>query len=150
MSSCSLACGPGERCALCSQSVASRFRDPSINRFLASLFTTISTWSTHQPELPRVTLSRYDLFHAHLFWGPHPTYPAAPNYDYVTHSITTQGTSDSGTLHGTRSQPAPPHLPPGGLGLLFHCAEYVQYDEDRFPYQLGYCQVGSGVINWFA
>ncbi|GLI69341.1 hypothetical protein VaNZ11_013927, partial [Volvox africanus] len=35
------------------------------------------------------------------------------------------------------SPPAP------GVGLLFHACEYPAFDEDCFPYNLGYCQEGS-------
>ncbi|KAL3623257.1 hypothetical protein CASFOL_032073 [Castilleja foliolosa] len=33
----------------------------------------------------------------------------------------------------------------GRLGILFHAKEYPAYDKDVFPYNMGYCQVGSNV-----
>ncbi|GFP99773.1 hypothetical protein PHJA_002121400 [Phtheirospermum japonicum] len=33
----------------------------------------------------------------------------------------------------------------GRLGILFHAKEYPAYDKDIFPYNMGYCQVGSNV-----
>lgn len=31
------------------------------------------------------------------------------------------------------------------LGLLFHCKEYPAFDDRTFPFNLGYCQMGSGL-----
>ncbi|KAL9271218.1 hypothetical protein AKJ16_DCAP18244 [Drosera capensis] len=33
----------------------------------------------------------------------------------------------------------------GRLGILFHAKEYPAYDKEAFPYNMGYCQVGSDV-----
>ncbi|KAL2468602.1 hypothetical protein Fot_50178 [Forsythia ovata] len=33
----------------------------------------------------------------------------------------------------------------GRLGILFHAKEYPAYDKEVFPYNMGYCQVGSNV-----
>ncbi|KAL9253414.1 hypothetical protein AKJ16_DCAP05457 [Drosera capensis] len=33
----------------------------------------------------------------------------------------------------------------GRLGILFHAKEYPAYDKKAFPYNMGYCQVGSDV-----
>ncbi|XP_041020747.1 uncharacterized protein LOC121262362 [Juglans microcarpa x Juglans regia] len=33
----------------------------------------------------------------------------------------------------------------GRLGILFHAKEYPAYDKERFPYNMGYCQMGSNV-----
>ncbi|CAA0828621.1 Unknown protein [Striga hermonthica] len=33
----------------------------------------------------------------------------------------------------------------GRLGILFHAKEYPAYDKENFPYNMGYCQVGSNV-----
>ncbi|KAH0994864.1 hypothetical protein GBA52_018728 [Prunus armeniaca] len=52
-----------------------------------------------------VSLSRYDLFHGHLFLA----------------------------------------IDTGRLGILFHAKEYPAYDKEVFPYNMGYCQVGSNV-----
>jgi hypothetical protein len=82
-----------------------------------------------------VELSRYDLFHAHLFFGPHPPYPPAPLGNPATEANVTRA-----TLGTSSQQPSVRQA----LGLLFHCAEYLKYDEERFPYKLGYCQVGAG------
>ncbi|KAL6582603.1 hypothetical protein OROMI_004681 [Orobanche minor] len=52
-----------------------------------------------------ISLSRYDLFHGHLFLAKES----------------------------------------GRLGILFHAKEYHAYDREIFPYNMGYCQVGSNV-----
>ncbi|KAG7023977.1 hypothetical protein SDJN02_15005 [Cucurbita argyrosperma subsp. argyrosperma] len=31
------------------------------------------------------------------------------------------------------------------LGILFHAKEFPAYDEKAFPYNMGYCQIGSNV-----
>ncbi|OIT07552.1 PREDICTED: uncharacterized protein LOC109219461 [Nicotiana attenuata] len=33
----------------------------------------------------------------------------------------------------------------GRLGILFHAKEYPAYDKEIFPYNMGYCQIGSNV-----
>ncbi|XP_057792172.1 uncharacterized protein LOC131009006 [Salvia miltiorrhiza] len=33
----------------------------------------------------------------------------------------------------------------GRVGILFHAKEYPAYDKELFPYNMGYCQVGSNV-----
>lgn len=33
----------------------------------------------------------------------------------------------------------------GRVGILFHAKEYPAYDKQVFPYNMGYCQVGSDV-----
>ncbi|KAH7574679.1 hypothetical protein ACOSQ2_009200 [Xanthoceras sorbifolium] len=33
----------------------------------------------------------------------------------------------------------------GRLGVLFHAREYPAYDKEVFPYNMGYCQIGSNV-----
>ncbi|KAM7469765.1 hypothetical protein LguiA_007948 [Lonicera macranthoides] len=33
----------------------------------------------------------------------------------------------------------------GRLGILFHAKEYPAYDKEVFPYNMGYCQIGSNV-----
>lgn len=55
---------------------------------------------THLRNAVQVNLTRFDLFHAHVF--------------YVQHERQ--------------------------LGLLFHAKEFPAFDNDRFPYNLGYCQ----------
>ncbi|KAL7259551.1 hypothetical protein ACSBR1_005441 [Camellia fascicularis] len=34
----------------------------------------------------------------------------------------------------------------GRLGILFHAKEYPMYDKKMFPYNMGYCQIGSNVV----
>ncbi|KAH7845895.1 hypothetical protein Vadar_007148 [Vaccinium darrowii] len=34
----------------------------------------------------------------------------------------------------------------GRLGILFHAKEYPMYDKEAFPYNTGYCQIGSNVV----
>ncbi|KAI8548079.1 hypothetical protein RHMOL_Rhmol07G0244600 [Rhododendron molle] len=34
----------------------------------------------------------------------------------------------------------------GRLGILFHAKEYPMYDKEAFPYNTGYCQIGTNVI----
>ncbi|KAF5739873.1 hypothetical protein HS088_TW12G01084 [Tripterygium wilfordii] len=36
-------------------------------------------------------------------------------------------------------------LDSGRLGILFHAKDYPAYDEEVFPYNMGYCQIGSNV-----
>ncbi|XP_034706029.1 uncharacterized protein LOC117929741 [Vitis riparia] len=33
----------------------------------------------------------------------------------------------------------------GRLGILFHAKEYPSYEKESFPYNMGYCQIGSNV-----
>ncbi|RVW31594.1 hypothetical protein CK203_091130 [Vitis vinifera] len=33
----------------------------------------------------------------------------------------------------------------GKLGILFHAKEYPSYEKESFPYNMGYCQIGSNV-----
>ena len=33
----------------------------------------------------------------------------------------------------------------GRLGILFHAKEYPAYEKESFPYNMGYCQIGSNV-----
>lgn len=34
----------------------------------------------------------------------------------------------------------------GRLGILFHAKEYPAYKKDVFPYNMGYCQIGTNVV----
>ncbi|KAL6748631.1 hypothetical protein V8C86DRAFT_1126135 [Haematococcus lacustris] len=118
--------GPlGRRCVLCSRPRAPRFKQAAINAFLAAVFRAVEA-AGEQPTpttsaLPRVRVSRYDLFHGHLFLGPHPL-PAAKQ----------------GRQLGQPGQGL-------GLGLLLHSQEYPAWHPDHFPHHLGWCQHGSDV-----
>ncbi|GMH42665.1 hypothetical protein BSKO_10584 [Bryopsis sp. KO-2023] len=72
------------KCSLALRPEAQRFRDDSINRFIAELFSAITN-ATELP-CPKVHLDRFDLFHAHLF------------LDYAT--------SDMGLIFHAREYPA--------------------------------------------
>eukprot|EP00200_Dunaliella_tertiolecta_P006375 CAMPEP_0202357798 /NCGR_PEP_ID=MMETSP1126-20121109/11684_1 /ASSEMBLY_ACC=CAM_ASM_000457 /TAXON_ID=3047 /ORGANISM="Dunaliella tertiolecta, Strain CCMP1320" /LENGTH=228 /DNA_ID=CAMNT_0048950757 /DNA_START=236 /DNA_END=923 /DNA_ORIENTATION=- len=62
--------GPlGDRCQLTPYHMGARFRAPELNDFVAKLFESVAAAAALQPDLPMVNLSRYDLFHAHLFLG---------------------------------------------------------------------------------
>ena len=56
-----------DRCDLFPTSRAFVFQDEGTNSFLADLFDAVATDSKRQPRIPDVELTRYDLFHAHLF-----------------------------------------------------------------------------------
>eukprot|EP00873_Tetraselmis_striata_P009983 jgi/Tetstr1/430247/TSEL_020075.t1 len=86
-------------CQLTPLATCRRFRQREVNSFLSRLFRQVAS----SPGMPGFHLSRFDLFHAHLFLD-----------------------------HSTREP-----------GLLFHAQEYPAFDEDTFPYQLGFCQEGS-------
>lgn len=71
----------------------------ALTGFFISLFETAA-------ELSGAALSRYDLFHGHVFFNR-------------TEQI---------------------------LGVLFHAKEYPAFEEDIFPYELGFCQSGSNLF----
>jgi hypothetical protein len=56
-----------EKCDLFPTPRAFVFSDEGINSFLAELFSVIATATSKDPCIPDVQLTRYDLFHAHLF-----------------------------------------------------------------------------------
>lgn len=56
-----------DRCDLFPTANAYVFEDEGINSFLAQLFSAIAADTRKQPKIPDVDLTRYDLFHAHLF-----------------------------------------------------------------------------------
>lgn len=94
-----------------------------------------SDWAAPPPapfQSPPVSLSRYDLHHAHIFLaGPEPGSP--PD------SIWAPAAGQAG-----RWAPAGAAARPE-LGLLFHAAEYPQRSE-HFPYYLGFCQVSTELL----
>ena len=47
------------------------------------------------------------------------------------------------TLYDSTPAVPTPAAPDAFLGLLFHAKEYPRFCPDRFPYHLGYCQVGG-------
>lgn len=57
----------GNKCSLTRFPSCRRFADALINRWLAGLFYAIADGSCLEGPIPQVELSRYDLFHAHLF-----------------------------------------------------------------------------------
>ncbi|KAG8390986.1 hypothetical protein BUALT_Bualt01G0140800 [Buddleja alternifolia] len=92
-----------DRCQLTRTPYGRLFIDEVLNSYLQFLFEIIVE---RGPSVGlNVSLSRYDLFHGHLFLA-----------------------KDSGRL-----------------GILFHAKEYPAYDKEVFPYNMGYCQVGSNV-----
>jgi hypothetical protein len=72
--------------------------------------------------LPPISLSRYDLHHAHLF---------------LADSISMEEEEEAGGGGPLLESGAP------RLGLLFHAKEYPLADADAFPADLGRCQRGS-------
>ncbi|XP_052192951.1 uncharacterized protein LOC127801672 isoform X2 [Diospyros lotus] len=92
------------RCELTRTPYGRRFIDEELNSYLKFLFEIIAS---RGPSVGLdVSLSRFDLFHGHLFLA-------------------------------TGS---------GRLGILFHAKEYPTYDMEVFPYNMGYCQIGSNVL----
>lgn len=91
------------KCQLTRTPYGRRFANEEINSYFAFLFELIVA---RGPSVGlNVSLSRYDLFHGHLFLA-----------------------SETGRL-----------------GILFHAKEYPAFNEESFPYNLGYCQAGSNV-----
>ncbi|KAL6578838.1 hypothetical protein OROMI_009054 [Orobanche minor] len=92
-----------DRCELTRTPYGRQFIDKGLNSYLEVLFEIIVE---RGPSVGlNVSLSRYDLFHGHLFLAKKS----------------------------------------GRLGILFHAKEYPAYDKEIFPYNMGYCQVGSNV-----
>lgn len=91
------------RCQLTRTPYGRQFISEELNSYLGFLFKLILARG-HTVGL-NVSLSRYDLFHGHLFLA----------------------------------------LDNGRLGILFHAKEYPAYDKEIFPYNMGYCQIGSNV-----
>lgn len=91
------------RCELTRTPYGRRFINEELNSYLEFLFEVIIE---RGPSVGlNVSLSRYDLFHGHLFIA----------------------------------------VESGRLGILFHAKEYPAYDKKVFPYNMGYCQIGSNV-----
>eukprot|EP00877_Chromochloris_zofingiensis_P014294 jgi/Chrzof1/9118/Cz03g36190.t1 len=61
-------------------------------------------------------------------------------YDSSSSSSSNDSSSSTASSHLSRSSAALPDV-----GILFHAAEYPQYDDTMFPYYLGYCQHGSSL-----
>lgn len=59
-----------DRCDLFPTVRAFVFQDDSTSSFLAELFGTITTATRKESRIPDVEVTRYDLFHAHLFQEP--------------------------------------------------------------------------------
>jgi len=102
-------------CHLAPRPTGFRFKDPAVSSYLNALFRSLPV-ARRDASLPPVELSRWDLFHAHLFWAP-----AAAN-----------------AAKQLRSQ----QRCPGHFGLLFHCYEYPAASPG-FEHDLGWCQAGS-------
>lgn len=86
----------------------------------------------------QIKLSRYDLFHAHLFLGTHDVTADCTDW---SKTVTSHNTPAEGK-EGHDTNPALMQL-----GLLFHTQEYPQFCEHSFPFQLGWCQAGSDVVH---
>ncbi|KAI4301761.1 hypothetical protein L6164_035008 [Bauhinia variegata] len=92
-----------DRCQLTRTPYGRRFFSEELNSYLKFLFEIIVA---RGPSIGlNVTLSRFDLFHGHLFLA----------------------------------------VDSGRLGILFHAREYPAYDKEVFPYNMGFCQIGSNV-----
>ncbi len=119
----------GNRCQLTRRPWGRTFIDPSLTQFTLSLFAAITAaWRHSGPtaHIPSITLSRYDLFHAHLVLiGT----PAAESHPAQAQSVGADG-------QGGLEQPA-------GLSLVFHSMETPAHHAQRFPLYLGHCQVSS-------
>jgi hypothetical protein len=70
-----------------------------------------------------VSLSQWDLHHAHLFWSPS-SFSSSSSKETATNTTTTGGDDDAGEV----------------IGALFHLREYPAFHPDDFPHRLGYCQ----------
>ncbi|XP_057961140.1 uncharacterized protein LOC131153105 [Malania oleifera] len=91
------------KCELTRTPYGRRFINEELNSYIKFLFELIAA---RGPSIGlNVSLSRYDLFHGHLFIA-----------------------SDSRRL-----------------GILFHAKEYPACEKEIFPYNMGYCQLGSTV-----
>lgn len=91
------------KCELTRTPYGRRFISEEFNSYIQFLFELIVARSAAMGL--GITLSRFDLFHGHLF---------------ISHDN-------------------------NRLGILFHAKEFPVYDKGDFPYNMGYCQVGSNV-----
>jgi hypothetical protein len=103
-------------CSLAGAPRGRRFVARPLNAFLAALFARVPP-GAQAAGLPTISISRYDLHHAHLFL-------ADPEREGE------EGCGGGRRLHHR-------------LGLLFHAKEYPLADADAFPADLGRCQRGS-------
>ncbi|KAF5827818.1 hypothetical protein DUNSADRAFT_18689 [Dunaliella salina] len=157
--------GPqGDRCQLAPSPMGARFCAPELNTFIAKLFESVAAAAALQSDLPEVELSRYDLFHAHMFLAEcfprddgrslstnanlDPTPASDPAR--IGSSVNASTDANIDPTHRSRGSHALTEAAGGkehnlvtrelGLGLLFHCKEYPAFDEADFPYNLGFCQ----------
>jgi hypothetical protein len=103
-----------ERCTLANEPM---FRvGPELESYFADTFQAVI--ESHKLHGNTVQMSRYDLFHGHLFY-----------------SSTTRAMDDEMTSQKIRTEQ---------LGILFHCAEYPAKDSDVLTgIDLGSCQIDS-------
>ncbi len=134
----------GHRCQLTRRPWGRVFSDPSLTHYTLSLFAAITTaWQHTTPttHLPSVTLSRYDLFHAHMvLTGQNCTEPDAAQ----SHTSGSYPSGSHAGQEGFREQGSDgldQDAYTTGLSLVFHCMETPAYHDTRFPYYLGHCQV---------
>ena len=114
-------------CHLAPHPTGRRFADPAVAAYLDALFACIPLLR-REAGLPAVELSRWDLFHAHLFWAA----AAAPA------NARKHGRHPPSRASSSSSSPSPGHF-----GLLFHCFEYPARSPGAFDLDLGHCQAGS-------
>ncbi|VAH26607.1 unnamed protein product [Triticum turgidum subsp. durum] len=108
------------KCHLTRTPYGRRFADEDINSYFAFLFELIAA---RGPSVGlNVSLTRYDLFHGHLFLA--------------------SGTGRLGILQMVFKIPLEISCTPLDW---FHAKEYPAFDKKLFPYNLGYCQAESDV-----
>ncbi|KAI8472685.1 MAG: hypothetical protein J3K34DRAFT_519556 [Monoraphidium minutum] len=122
-------------------------REPSLSSFLAALFLAAADPSARRaaPGLaaaPPPALSRHDLFHGHIFLaggGGGGGEDACWDGPAINAARGAPGGARGNPEVASGSGVGP------GLGVLFHACEYPRFDPLEFPYDLGFCQRGSGL-----
>jgi len=122
-------------CSLAPAPEGRRFARRDLRAYLSGLFRSIPD-ARRRDGLPPVSLSRFDLFHAHFFLaGIEPLLLALEEDKKKNNSNNNNNNNNNNNKRA----------PSVSLGLLFHAAEYPALCPLEFPHDLGWCQRGSDV-----
>eukprot|EP00882_Tetradesmus_deserticola_P023070 GHRQ01025101.1.p1 GENE.GHRQ01025101.1~~GHRQ01025101.1.p1 ORF type:complete len:195 (+),score=57.33 GHRQ01025101.1:333-917(+) len=153
----------GARCQLGRQPWVYTFADDRLSGFSAALFASIvqgRAGAAKQLGAPPPHLSRFDLFHGHLFIANNCSNAGSNVQTSILQAVAQQGDSSSSKSASTDMLASSHHLSRGTVkphlqqhpansssncrvGVLFHASEYPAYDNVSFPIMLGHCQAGS-------
>lgn len=120
-------------CSLAPAPTGRRFARRDLRAYLSRLFHSIPE-ARRRDKLPPVSLSRFDLFHAHFFLSG--VEPLLLLEDKKKKSTEKNKNKKKEKMRAAAS---------ASLGLLFHAAEYPALCPLEFPHDLGRCQRGSDV-----